>query len=249
MTEIRTRVAELGFPEHRFRGRAVFADLVGKVSYAELIARAVGGPSLDGDDVALLDALAAITSVADPRIWPLKLTRIAASYGGMLAGFAAGQLPLEGDRIGPPITKHAAELLVAATESEDLAALIADKSRLVGYGIPFRAYDERFVALRELVEERGRAGRRYWRTQEALSSVVLRVRALPPNIGIGTAALLLDMDFTPFECAAVVHFLNQHVFVANAVEGAQQQTEMLRQLPASNIRYVGKPPRRSAETS
>lgn len=245
MSDIHTRVALLGFPDHRFRGRAVLAELAGNVSYAELIARAVGGPTLDADDVALLDILAAVTSVADPRIWPLKLTRIAASYGGMLAGFAAGQLPLEGDRIGPPITKHAAELLVLAAESSDLGALVAAKPRLVGYGIPFRPYDERFVALRDFIHARGRAERRFWCAQEALSAAVARTHGIPPNIGIGTAAMLLDMGFTPYESAAVVHFINQHVFVAHAVEGAQLQSAILRELPRSRIVYVGRAARSS----
>ncbi len=246
-SEIRTRVAHLGFPEHRFRGKAVFGELAGKVSYAALIARAVGGPELDREDVALLDVLAGVTTVADARVWPLKLTRVAASYGGMLAGFAAGQLPLEGERIGPPITVHAANLLVEAASSSDLVGLIASKKRLVGYGIPFRPYDERFVALREFVYAHGRAQRPYWRVQEALSAVVRSERGLPPNIGIGTAALLLDMGFTPYESAAVVHFVNQHVFVGHAVEGAQLRSAALREFPLSNVRYVGKSPRRTGD--
>ncbi len=247
MSEIRTRVAAVGFPDHRFRGRAVFADLVGRESYAALIARAVGGPELSSEDVALLDDLAAITSVADARIWPLKLTRIVASYGGMLAGFAAGQLPLEGEQIGPPITRYAAELLVDATRTDDLDALVATGRRLVGYGIPFRPYDERFVVLRERVIARERAARRYWSTQESLSAAVMSARGLVPNIGIGSAAVLLDMGFSCYESAAVIHFLNQHVFVSHAVEGAQQRAAVLRELPVSAVRYVGRAPRTSGK--
>ena len=46
----------------------------------------------------MLDDLAVILSgAADPRIWPLKITRLVGSYGGTIAGFVAGQLCTECD--------------------------------------------------------------------------------------------------------------------------------------------------------
>lgn len=253
---IPTRVAALGYSEHRFRGYAVFAELTG-TSYAALIALAVSGRRPTADETEALDLLAGVTTVADPRIWPLKLARLVASYGGCLAGFAASQLPLEGDRIGPPITVHAATMLVEMHQAvggrlDDREAcraaareLVAQRRRLVGFGIPFRPADERYVALRAALVARGRTELPFWRLHEILVEVVQSDRGLPPNIGIGTAAMLLDMGHGPHEAAAIVHFINQHVFVANAFEGARDAREELRVLPASTIRYVGAPPRRS----
>lgn len=251
MKPIPTRVAALGYPEHRFRGFAVFQELPGH-SYAALIALAVSGRMPTDEETELLDLLAAVTTVADPRIWPLKLARVVSSYGSTLAGFAAAQLPLEGDRIGPPITVHAAQMLVevrAALDAvsdddqrrEAVKAVVARRERLVGFGIPFRPEDERYVALRRELEARGRTGRPHWLAQELLADVVRAERGLSPNIGIGTAALLLDMGHSPSEAAAIVHFVNQHVFVANAFEGAGQSA--LRELPAEAVRYVGRAPR------
>lgn len=257
MKEIVSRVAALGFPEHRFRGHAVFAELVGAESYASMIALAVSGRRLSQSEAAVLDDLAAVTTVADPRIWPLKLTRVVSSYGSLLAGFAAGQLPLEGDRIGPPITVHAAQMLVDLRTAvgdrfpardeivKEARLLVAKNTRLVGYGIPFRPYDERYVVLRERLIARGRSGLPFFVLHDVLNDVVREVRNLPPNIGIGTAAMLLDLGFTPHEAAAVVHFVNQHVFIANAFEGAQQMHESLRRLPDDAVCYGGMPPRQS----
>lgn len=257
---IPTRVAALGYPEHRFRGLAVFGELTG-LSYAGLIALAVTGRLPSPEEIDALDLLAVVTTVADPRIWPLKLARVVASYGGYLAGVAAGQLPLEGDRIGPPITVHAATMLtelhaalVGRTDDADACSaaareLVARRRKLVGFGIPFRAADERFVALRSGLADRGRTALPFWRLQEALAEVVRAERGLPPNIGIGAAALLLDMGHSPQEAAAVVHFLNQHVFIANAFEAACDARRELRQLPAEAVRYVGAPARVSPRAS
>ena len=253
---IPTRVAALGYPEHRFRGHAVFAELTG-TSYAALIALAVSGRRPTRDEAELLDLLASVTTVADPRIWPLKLARVIASYGGYLAGFAAAQLPLEGDRIGPPITVHAATMLVELHAAvggrfdeldlcrEAARELVARRHRLVGFGMPFRPADERYVALREALAARGRTALPFWRMHDALAEAVASERGLPPNIGIGSAAMLLDMGYDPLEAAAIVHFINQHVFVANAFEGARDARSELRELPAAAIRYIGARPRTS----
>lgn len=254
---IRTRVAALGFPEHRFRGHAVFEELVGTETNASLIGLAVGGRRLTAEETAVLDDMSAVLLVADPRIWPLKLIRIVASHGGILAGYAAGHMVVEGDRIGPPTSRYAAELLVQLRRAvgdriDDREAianaareLIAQRKRLIGYGIPFRPYDERYVALRDRIIARGRAGLPYFGLQEVLSEVVKAERRLPPNIGIGTAAVVLDMGFSPTEAASIIHFINQPVFIANAFEAGTEPSPELRLLPALSIAYSGTEPRRS----
>lgn len=252
-----SRVAALGFPEHRFRGHAVFGELFGHESTSSLIAMAVAGRRLSAGEAAVLDEIAAATLVGDPRIWPLKLIRIVASYGGLLAGYAAGHAAIEGDRIGPPITRHAAEMLVEIRNAvgdqiddrtvleREARAFLSKRKRLIGYGIPFRPYDERYVVLRERMVARGRAELPYFRVHDVLSDVVRQERSLPPNAGIGVAAILLDMGFSPAELAAIFHFINQPVFIANAYEAAQQRSPELRELPTASIAYAGRPARRS----
>jgi hypothetical protein len=252
-----TRVAALGFPEHRFRGYAVFAELVGHESTSSLIALAVTGRRLNADEAGVLDDIAATTLVGDPRIWPLKLIRIVASYGGVLAGYAAGHMAIEGDRIGPPITRYAADMLVELRNAvgdriddrtaiaQEARRMLAGKKRLIGYGIPFRPYDERYVVLQERMKARGRADLPYFRVHDVLSEVVREQKRLAPNAGIAIAAILLDMGFSPEETATVFHFINQPVFIANAYEAATRASAELRSLPAETIAYSGSAPRLS----
>ena len=263
-----TRVAKICHDDHRWFGRSVLREMSGagvvRESYASVIATAISGRRFSAEACDVLDEMAVLISAADPRVWPLKITRLVASYGGMLAGFVAGHLCMEGDRIGPPIARHAATMLAelmvavggtevvrAATDSDrdrlERAALavVSTRKRLIGYGIPFRPEDERYVALRAMIERRGREVLPWWRLHSILNDVVRQERKLPPNIGIGVAAMALDLGFLPDEIGAVPTFFNINCFVANAVEGANQQAAVLRCLPDTSIDYVGFGPRES----
>jgi len=221
------------------------------------MALALGGRLLTESEAWALNVLAAVSTVADPRIWPLKLARVVASYGGYLPGLAAAQLPLEGDRIGPPIVVHAAALLrdlrlAVGDRLEDQQAcaaaardLLASRRRLVGFGIPLRPTDERYAALCETLRGTYRVQLPHWRVQEVLTRVVVAERGLQPNLAIGAAALLLDVGLDPMQTSAMFNALMMHVFMANAFEGARDARPVLQKLPASSIRYVGAPPRRS----
>jgi hypothetical protein len=79
-----------------------------------------------------------------------------------------------------------------------------------------------------------------------MSDALRREKRLEPNIGIGSAAVCLDLGLAPDEIAPLVVALMQHLIFANAVEGARQAPAALRHLPDDRIDYVGKPPRRSA---
>jgi len=255
---IKTRVAWAGWDDHKFCGHWAFAELAGKESYTGLLALAITGRRLPRDHCTMLDDLAGAMTVAEPRIWGPKAARLAAAFGGTLSACCAANLCLEGSVVGPWTTKHAARNLLALRSSlegrlsdpeavtrETLALLTAQK-RLVGYGVPFRPYDERLRALARCVEMRGRDRLPFWTLQVAMSDVLRREKGLEPNIGIGTAAVCLDLGLSPDEIAPLAVALNQHLIYANAVEGARQAPAVLRHLPDDSIDYVGRSPRKSA---
>jgi hypothetical protein len=247
---IRTRVALHVQGDNLYFGHRTLGELLGHETMTGLVAMAVSGRRPSEQEREVLDAIALVTSSADPRIWPLKLTRLVASYGGTLAGFAAGQLSIEGKQIGPWVVGYAARELVGLREA--IGDLVGDearartviaerigRSRLIGYGVPLRKRDERMDALRVHVVKLGRDGLPYWKLQEALSAEVLRTGSTAPNVGIGVAAILLDLGYTPQQASAVTTFLNQNVFAANAFEAAQQREPLMQKLPAQHVTYVG----------
>ena len=133
----------------------MFAELTGKESLASLVALSVTGRLLPPDCIGLIDDVAGAVTLADPRIWPLKLTRLIASYGSTMPAVAAGLLMEEEARIGPWACVHAAHTLLElrATLGQDLddpvrvndtvTRLLGDSDFVWGFGTPFRAYDER----------------------------------------------------------------------------------------------------------
>lgn len=253
-----TRVARAGYGDHRYFGYSTFTELLGSETYTGLIAMAVSGRRVDNPTREMLDELAVILAVADPRIWPLKLTRVVASYGSTIAAFAAGQLCGEVELLGPWTTLYSAELWdelrkgigddsltdPARVEAE-MTSLLARRKRLIGYGVPFRPRDERMVALRQRVELHGWHERPFWRLQAMFSRRVQADRGLGPNILAGASALLLDMGFTVAQVPAMMTFLMQNNFAASAIEGARQAPAVLRSLPVDTATYVGVAPRKS----
>ncbi len=252
-SEVLTRVACAQWDDHRFTGHGVLHELLGTETFLGItMMAAADGRRPTPQERLLLDALAVAMVAADPRIWPLKITRLVAAYGGTIAGFVAGQLCTECEAIGPWVTGPAAELLLSVRDasggetSDDAAFDAAAKDwlqthrRLSGYGVAFRSEDERFVALSAHVARLGRAQLTFWRLQERLSSVIWRERRLRPNIAVGIAAILLDMGLAPREAQALTNLANINTFYANAIEGARQQSKVLQALPVESVRYVGR---------
>jgi hypothetical protein len=252
---IRTRVALHVLGENLYFGHRTLGALLGQETLTGLVAMAVTGRRPAGHEREVLDAIAIVMSSADPRIWPLKLTRLVASFGGTLAGYGAAQLAMEGPRIGPWPTGYAArELLelraaVGDRSDDELAicrearAFLQRKPRIVGLGVPLRALDERHVALASWIQRKGRDRLLYWRLHEALAQHARALRNLGANIVLGVAAVLLDLGYTPLQASAVTTFLNQNVFAANAFEAAQQREPLMQKLPDESVAYVGPAPR------
>lgn len=256
MKTVITHVARAEHGEHRYFGHAVLSGLLGRETFTGLMAMAVLGRLPSREDVEVLDALAVAVTAADPRIWPIKVARLVASYGETLAGFAAGQLAMMGTYVSPSIIGDAAEhlsrLRVALDgrpqggRTEDaIRDHVEATPRLAGYGIPLRERDERFEALRAFFARGPRALGAHWLAQDALSAWMWSEKGLAPNIGIGLAAALLDLGCAPPQAGALATFLIEHTFAANAFEAARQREPLMQRLPEDRVEYVGRHRRES----
>ncbi|MDP9002867.1 MAG: hypothetical protein M3O46_22485 [Myxococcota bacterium] len=248
---IRTRVARNIEGDNLYFGHWTLRDLLARETMTGLMCMAATGRRPSDEERGVLDIIAVALCSADPRIWPLKLTRLVASYGGTLAGLGAGQLAMEGKHIGPWVIGHAASLLILLREGlaepvNDASAIdaaiwdfIASRRRMVGYGVPLRERDERMEALGVQMSKMGRDGLPYWQLQQALSTAMNRRWRVAPNAAIGIAAILLDLGYSPSQASAVSTFLNQNVFAANAFEAAQLRAPEMQRLPQEHVAYVG----------
>jgi hypothetical protein len=255
-TPIETHSAHWGFDDHRYFGHAVFEELLGRESLTGLTALSILGRRLPPDACALLDDAAVSLTLADPRIWPLKLTRLLSSYGSSVAAIAGGLLIQEHARIGPWASQEAAELLEAfhaelgpsahPTRVEAIVRNHLTKHHFMwGFGTPFRERDERLVAFSARMRQRERDQLPYWTLFEAIAKAVVDQRKAQPNIGMGFAAACLDLGLRAQEVGPLTTFLMQHMFFAQGVEGARQASEGLRRLPDESVIFVGSTSRRS----
>jgi hypothetical protein len=248
----RTQTAYWAFDEPRYFGYRVFEELAGRESWTSLMALSILGHRVSPELCGVLDDAVGVMTLADPRIWPLKLTRVAGSYGGFLAALAAGTLSENEARIGPWACVDASKVLCAfhaeldgrqddAAYVREVLAAYRKKHRFVwGFGTPYRGRDERVVAFRRCMERRGRSQLPYYRTMAALSLAMKEATKAEPNIGGVLSSALLDMGLTPDEVGTMVVALAQHMFFAQAIESARTANPELRELPGEYVTYSGR---------
>ena len=253
MERIVTRVGWADFGDFEHFGARLYRDVAGRTSFLQLVVFALGAGRLSDLDVAVLDDVATCCHVADPRIWPLKLARLAASGGRAVTGHLAACVVLDGDFIGAHAAEAAAELLVSARHAADAAGeeggaaalddLLARHPAPPGFGLQARREDERVLALQKCLVARGRAERPYWALATTLWAAARRQRALEPNAFGAIAAACLDLGLGPAEIGALTSMLLQPSLLANAFEGARLRSPALARMPATAIAYKGPPPR------
>ncbi len=251
--EIRTRVALADWKEHRFFGHAVFAELVGNTSLTALYSLAVTGRMPQKETVRVLDEMAATLTVADPRIWPLKVSRIAACLGQPILGWCFGALSQDRALIGADVPREAAKWLQryaaarAAGESREslLRTVIGDRNYLVGFGVPVRSIDERVECLKKRLRILRRDDLPHWCSFMEVAEAIRDRPRMVPNIAGACAAILLDCGYSPLEVGNLVPVLPQHTFVANAVEASTQRSHLLLRLPLKDVSYEGPSARKS----
>lgn len=269
MTEkplIPTRVAYAEFDDHYFMGHKVFAELMPDSSLAELINMALGGAQLDPHKLHMLNSLGVVLTVADPRIWPLKVTRLGACYGSGLAGLASAMHVMD-NRFASTwhISKHLAQQFmqlrkqlektqaIADFSAQDLFAALAELTRdlidnspiIPGFGVPARPIDERTVALQQKVNELGLQHGAYWSIFLTLEKIVAQRRKLPANIVTAWTAQALDLGFAPNQIGPLSIAVGFHTFLAQAFEEQKQKNVSMQCLPNAFIDYQGPAQRRS----
>lgn len=252
-----TRVGLATGTDNLFAGFSVLRDLVGNTDFWSMISLAVGHRRLSPDEVALMNDLCVCGFAGDPRIWPLKVSRLASSHHGTVAGLCGAFLACDQALIGPDASERCAQWLAAIVQRAHDEGEAFDLQRAVevlvggtvlplpGFGVPFRSVDERVVALRGRVEASGRSILPAWRMLQRIETIVADLRGWPVNVAGVTAAALLDLGFEPRQMGALCQVPVLPSVLANAVEGARSGSEILRRIPRDALRYVGAPARRS----
>lgn len=251
------RAGHIGAVDNRFCGRAVFGELATTArTTSDLLLLAFGVELATDDDREIVRLMHLALTSPDARVWPLKLTRTLAAYGNPVAGFHGAQLGNDSARMGPGTGSGAAASLAwiaarvgPAPSDEAVAAAVEqhrrERGHLLGFGVPFRAEDERLRGLRRLLADHPATGRRHWRLHEQVIRAMAAAGGPPPNIVLALVALMLDLGLAPHRAGMLIGVIMTHTFVAHALEAADDDGPLLQELPRAAIDYQGPPARRS----
>lgn len=251
------RAGHIGTDDNRYCGAAVFGALAASAtSQLDLTARAFGLRDLTDADREVLRVISLGLTSPDARVWPLKLTRVLAAYGNPYAGYFGAQLGTGSQQLGPGVTAGAAASLAwirarVGDEPSDaavaaaVAAHAAERGRIGGFGVPFRAEDERLIGMYKLLSHHPARRRPSWRLMEQVVHALREAHGVAPNIVIAIAALVLDLGLAPHRAGLFVASLMSHTFAAHAVEAAEQDGPWLQALPRDVLDDRSRAPRRS----
>jgi len=249
MKAIATRVGFADFGDYDHFGKRLYRDILGKTSFLGLAVFSLSGKLLEAADVAVLDDVAVCMHCPEPRVWPAKLARVAASSGRFPAGVAVGWSALDSE-IGVHLGEEAGAMFLELeahlqNHPDDFAAFVRARQTLPGFGVHGRRVDERVEALRASLVKRERTQGKYWQLAERLWPVARDERQMAPSIWPAAAAVFLDLGIAPEHMPPLLSLLFQPSYLAHAVEGARLKSESLQQLPPEAVRYVGPAPRKS----
>lgn len=252
---IKTRVGLAVHGDNMFRGHSVRHELVGARSFWQMLSLSLGGPELTAFQCEALDAMTSSATAADPRIWPLKVTRVAGAYGGMWSALCSTFIMGDGSSVGCNPCGPAAvcfqriqELLEEQGEDTDIAGVLEQVrleqgGRWAGFGVPGRAEDERFLAVNEWFEQHCPENypTTYWNVLQRMRPIMIDSYALQLNLVTCVTALLLDMGFDASQVVVMAFFTVMPCYIANAYEATSEPESMLpqRMIPSA-VRYVGK---------
>ena len=182
------------------RGRDLCGDLMGRLSFTEYFYLLVTGREPTADQRYFLDLL--LVAIAEHGLVPTNVAArmtLAADPASLQGAVAAGILGCGSVILGA--SQYCGEFLVAAQAAPDLRAhvqAIKDSGgKVPGFGHPLhKVADPRSTRINQLLKERGSAGR-HVATANATVPIVAQVwgKALPMNVSMMIAAVLLDLDF------------------------------------------------------
>jgi hypothetical protein len=254
-----SKIGQIGFDDHRFRGKSVLNHLIDHEDAISLIWLGLTGNSLLAEERQVLAWMAGAATAADARVWPLKITRLLSSYGNAYAGFYGGQLATPSDRIGAgslhkstqslkelmnAIEMHGGQI-TAETLKPILAKYLEKNPRINGFGVPFRKTDERLDAFLKRIQGHPFADRPYWKLACLLMKQMREFKGVEPNMSLAVAAVLLDLGIPAHQASFVCSLLIMSpAFSSHALEGSLHEFHHWREISAQQIRYVGKPMRK-----
>lgn len=230
-----------------FRGHDLHAEL-GRMDWVELYMLGITGRRFSEGEVKLLHAMWVCTSYPDVRLWNNRVAALAASTRSTPAlGLSAAVGMSEAEVFGGHPCVRAIDFLISAQRQvvagEAIEAIVARElaqRRILGYGRPIHATDERLPWLMSIAREHGLADGPHVALAHAVERLlVARDARLKMNYAALTAALAADLGLSVREFH---HFQVPMLLAGMApcfVEAAERPAGSVYPLSCNHIAYEG----------
>lgn len=237
------------------RGLSLFSDVVGKLSYMQLMVLNITGRVIADNLAVWLENNFMGVSYPDSRIWCNQLGAIAGTQSATpVAALAAGCLGADSRAYGGSQTTMMAmaflEQMKARTDAgEPIERLLGEleikqgRPAITGFARPIDAQDERIEPFQALSHELGFAPGAYMRLAERISALLEKDFATGMNVGGFTAAFLLDQGFSPDEAYRVFALCVASGVAASYVDNIHRPSQSYLPLLCEDVDYHGCRPR------
>ena len=236
-------------------GYNLMEELVGKVSYAQMLVLNATGRLPDRAFGDWLEAVLICMSYPDPRIWcnqigalagSLRSSPIAATAAGVQASFSRNYGPgvlLEGGRFIRRALEWSKNGLSVSEIVAKEATLPGGKPILIGYARPVAKGDERIEALERVAARQGFERGEHLRLAYRIDCYLEEHYDERINFGGYAAAFFADQGYAPAESEEILATLVASGVTACYVDAAGRAPESFLPMRCDDIDYQGKPPR------
>jgi len=236
-------------------GRNLLEDMVGQLSYFQVMILHATGKMVDRRFADWLEAAFICLSWPDPRIWcnqigalggALRTSPVAATAAGIMAGDSRtyGQKPLlEGlGFIQRALTQHRAGLSADEIVIQECARH-GGKPQIMGYARPIAKGDERITAMERVTRALGYLPGEHLSLAYEIEKILFDKFDEGMNINGYCSAFFSDQGFSPDEAYRFCSILINSGVTACYVDTAGRPPESFFPLRCDDIDYQGKPPR------
>ncbi len=233
-------------------GYSMMDDLVGKVSYMQVVALNATGRLPERPVADWLDAIHICLSWPDPRIWCNQIGALGgAMRASVVASTTAGVLAADAKSYGIKPLIYGVRFIRAALldfkrglSVEEIirneCAKHRGKPNIMGYARPLAKGDERIVAMERVQQELGLPSGEHLRLARQIEQSLLKNFDESMNINGYMSAFLSDLGYTDEEVYRIFAVLVTSGVTACYVDTRDKAPDAFLPLRCSDIEYTGK---------
>lgn len=230
-------------------------DLVGKVSFVQVLILNVTGRLPDKRLADWVEALFLGTSYPDARIWCNQIGSLAGTMlASPVAAVGAGMEASDSALYGPGTLMKSADFIMTALRKHEqgvsVEEIIREQQRnprakpiIVGYARPVATGDERVCVMQQLAKRLGFEVGEHLELAFAIEKILFEKFKETINLAGYLTAFLSDQGFTPQEIYRFCSIMVSSGVLACYAEAADQPPESFFPLHCEDIDYQGIPPR------